>query len=438
MSHDPPVHIVGAGLAGSLMALYLARRGINVEVWERRPDLRRVDIPAGRSINLAISTRGLTALDKVGLKEAVLEQSLPMPGRILHDQAGNITFQAYGQKDQAIRSVSRRDLNALLMDKAEEAGVPFHFEQACAELEGSSGYITFESPTGARKREQGRLVIGADGAFSAVRDQVMKQSQLSYDQTWIESGYVELSIPPTADGDFAMDPAGLHIWPRQDYMLIALPNLDKSFTVTLFLPFKSENDWCFDRLKSTEDVRSFFNEQFADSVPLMPKLIEDFFENPHSGLATIKCSPYHFGERVVLIGDAAHAIVPFYGQGMNAAFESASLLDDLLANNSQAEALEKFTLQRQPNGFAIRQLALDHYYEMRASVASPMFLLQKKIEQAVERIFPGFIPLYGMVSFSNIPYQEAVERALRQTATLRTVLGLFALSTLVILGWWLR
>ena len=438
MSTEPPVQIVGAGLAGSLMALYLARRGKAVEVWERRPDLRRVDIPAGRSINLAISTRGLTALDKVGLKEEVLRQSLPMPGRILHDRTGKITFQAYGQKDQAIRSVSRRDLNALLMDKAEDAGVPFHFDQACAALDASSGRITFSAPDGTEHPQEASLVIGADGAFSAVRDQVMKQSQMNYDQTWIESGYVELTIPPAPDGNYAMDPKGLHIWPRHDYMLIALPNRDKSFTVTLFLPFQSEQGWCFDRLKTEDDVRRFFDEDFADAVPLMPTLVDDFFTNPHSGLATIKCSPYHYGDRVVLIGDSAHAIVPFYGQGMNAAFESASLLDDLLQAHPQAQALERFTAERCPDGFAIRQLALDHYYEMRASVASPLFLLQTKVEQLIERLLPGFKPLYGMVSFSNIPYQQAVERAQRQKATVRSILGLVGLMSLVMLGWCLR
>ncbi len=420
------------------MALYLARRGQRVEVWERRPDLRRVDIPAGRSINLAISTRGLTALEKVGLQETVLEQSLPMPGRILHDRGGALNFQAYGQAHQAIRSVSRRDLNALLMNEAEAAGVPFHFDQACVALEAETGRVTFQDPSGDRKSHDSSLVIGADGAFSAVRDQVMKQSQLNYDQTWIDSGYVELSIPPAADGNFAIDPKGLHIWPRQDYMLIALPNLDKSFTVTLFLPFKSETDWCFERLKEPADVQRFFDEQFADAVPLMPTLIDDFFSNPHSGLATIKCSPYHYGERVVLIGDAAHAVVPFYGQGMNAAFESANLLDDLLTQHPQAEALSRFSAERCPHGFAIRQLALDHYHEMRAAVASPLFLMQKKIEQALERILPGFHPLYGMVSFSNIPYQQAVDRAQRQTATLRSLIGLLGLAGLVTLGWWLK
>ncbi|MEE2834415.1 MAG: NAD(P)/FAD-dependent oxidoreductase [Myxococcota bacterium] len=412
-----PINIVGAGLAGSLMALYQARRGQAVNLWDRRVDLRRADIPAGRSINLAISTRGLTALDRVDMRQTILDQAIRMPGRLIHAVDGSTSYQAYGQEGQAIHSISRRILNEHLLNAAEAAGAQTHFSEACKDVDLQTGAITFENEAGVHRQTSG-LTIGADGIFSAVRGKMQRSARFNFDQLYISHGYSELTIPPAADGSFQMEAEALHIWPRHDFMLIALPNFDGSFTVTLFMRFDPDEagNPCYAELKSAEDVIAFFEREFPDATPLIENLAEDFLGRPPSPLCTVRCSPYHKGEKVVLLGDAAHAVVPFYGQGMNAAFESARLLDELLATHAPdtGAALRAYSAQRVDDGHAIRQLALDHFADMSSSTADDVFLQARALEVHLENHLPDYKSLYGMVSFSNIPYAQAVAKAKRQ------------------------
>ena len=411
------INIVGAGLAGSLMALYQARRGQAVNLWDRRVDLRRADIPAGRSINLAISTRGLTALDRVDMRQTILDQAIRMPGRLIHAVDGSTSYQAYGQEGQAIHSISRRILNEHLLNAAEAAGAQTHFSEACKDVDLQTGTITFENEAGVHRQTSG-LTIGADGIFSAVRGKMQRSARFNFDQLYISHGYSELTIPPAADGSFQMEAEALHIWPRHDFMLIALPNFDGSFTVTLFMRFDPDEagNTCYAELKSAEDVIAFFEREFPDATPLIENLAEDFLGRPPSPLCTVRCSPYHKGEKVVLLGDAAHAVVPFYGQGMNAAFESARLLDELLAAHAPdtGAALRAYSAQRVDDGHAIRQLALDHFADMSSSTADDVFLQARALEVHLENHLPDYKSLYGMVSFSNIPYAQAVAKAKRQ------------------------
>jgi kynurenine 3-monooxygenase len=410
------VVICGAGLAGSLMVVYLAKRGHPVEVFERRADMRTENISAGKSINLALGTRGLTALDRVGLKEKVEALGIPMPGRMMHDREGRLTFQPYGVGGQANLSVSRRGLNEILMDEAEsQSGVPIHFDHKCVDLNLDASEVIFEKKGGKKVARKADLIIGADGAFSAVRGRLQKTDRFTYSQEYISHGYKELTIPPTASGDFAIDPNALHIWPRHDHMMIALPNLDKSFTCTLFLGFEGSSS--FATLKSEDQILGFFRREFPDAVGLLPTLLEDFQENPTGSLVTVRCAPHHHGNNVLLIGDAAHAVVPFYGQGMQAAFEDCRVFDDVLdeVQGDLKGALPVYSQRRVADANAIADLALGNFMEMRSHVANPAFLFRKKAEKALHRLMPNtFIPLYAMVSFTNIPYAEAVERARRQ------------------------
>jgi kynurenine 3-monooxygenase len=410
-----PVQIVGAGLAGSLMALYLARRGKAVGLWERRSDMRLEKQAEGRSINLAISTRGLTALDRVGLTETVLAEAIAMPGRLIHDLQGNTSFQAYGQSGQAIQSISRRRLNELLLNAAQEAGVRCHFNARCRDVDLESGTITFDTPEGERNVASS-LSIGADGVFSALRGKMQRSTRFDFEQHYVSHGYSELCIKANADGSFKMDKSALHIWPRHDFMLIALPNFDGSFTLTLFLRFERQEKgaWCYEDLQTGADLKRFFGEQFPDVLPLIDELESNFFEQPPAALCTVRCSPFHHGDKVVLLGDAAHAVVPFYGQGMNAAFESARLLDDILAGQSQGPALAEFSRSRIPDALAIRQLALDHFADMSSSTADDLFLHARALELHLENAIPGYQSLYSMISFSNMPYAEAVAKAQHQ------------------------
>ena len=430
---DPrPIVIAGAGLAGSLLAVMLAQRGHRVLVLERRPDLRTVEIPAGRSINLALSARGLEALERVGLADAVRAFGLPMRGRMMHSPTGELAFQAYGRSDEAILSVSRRRLNEVLMSEAERHGAELAFEARVRTVDVQNSRIVVERH-GDEETIDATLIVGADGAFSAVRSCLMRRDRFDFAQTYIEHGYKELTIPPAADGGFRMDPEALHIWPRHNFMLIALPNPDHTFTCTLFLAFEGEHS--FAGLQSDDDVRAFFDEHFADAVPHLPRLVEEFRENPTSSLVYTACKPFHAGESVVLIGDAAHAIVPFYGQGMNAAFEDCTALDRILEEHEDVgEAVRAYTAERKPNADAIRDLALYNFIVMRERVADPAFLARRKLETTLEQAFPEtYRSLYGMVTFSTVPYAEAQATADAQTAFLdaddgRVRAGLLALA----------
>ncbi len=420
-----PVAVAGAGLAGSLAAIYLARRGLDVTVYERRPDMRTAQIAAGRSINLALSVRGLTALAGVGLDQDVLAMAIPMRGRMMHAVDGTLRFQPYGRDEEAIYSVSRRELNVMLMDRAEASGVRFQFNTRVRDVDVRDGTLTLQTEGATETtRQPSQFVIGADGAFSQIRQRMQRRGRFNFSQAWLAHGYKELTIPPAEDGSFRLEPEALHIWPRRDFMLIALPNPDRSFTCTLFLAHEGAQD-SFEALSTPEAVTAFFNAEFADAVPHLEALTDTFFANPTGNLVTIRCSPYNHGERALLIGDAAHAIVPFYGQGMNAAFEDCTVLEGLMDTHGIDDigrVFHAFSDQRAPDADAIAELAVYNFEVMRALVADEKFLQRKALEHILEEEFGDtYRSLYGMVTFSNIPYAEALQRARDQSAWLDSV-----------------
>ncbi len=419
----PKIIIAGGGLAGSLMAVYMAKRGCEVHVYERRPDMRREDISAGKSINLALSTRGIRALERAGLKDAVLANAIPMKGRMMHDEQGNLSYQPYGKEGQHINSVSRGGLNQHLLELADEnPDVHLYFNQKCLDVDLDKGEATFEDESGAENTVSADWIIGGDGAFSAVRIRMMKTGRFDYSQDYLDHGYKELTITPTADGEFALDPNCLHIWPRGEYMLIALPNPDKTFTCTLFFPFEGENS--FDTLTEAEDVIKFFNTHFADAVPLMPTLVEDFFENPTGSLVTVRCYPWVRG-KAALIGDACHAVVPFYGQGMNCAFEDCVVLDECLDEflPDWDKAMDEYQKRRKTNADAIADLALQNFIEMRDLVGDADFLKQKEVEHELCERYPQlFKSQYEMTTFTNMPYREALEHGAENTRLVKKII----------------
>lgn len=419
------VTIIGAGLVGSLLSIYLSKRGYKVRMYERRGDMRKEAMSAGRSINLALSDRGLLALEKVGLADEIIKISIPMTGRFIHNLDGSTAFQPYGKEGQYINSVSRSTLNMKLMDLAEEHGVEIFFNQKCSTINWKENTITFEDPNYQQQTINFKLLFGADGAFSAARLQhQLQHDKFDYHQYYIDCGYKELTIPPTASGEFAMEVNALHIWPRKDYMLIALPNLDKTFTCTLFFPF--EGNASFENLKTEEQVRTFFENTFPDAVPLMPEYIHEFFTNPTSSLVTVKCFPWVREDRFALIGDAAHAVVPFFGQGMNCGFEDCRILDELIGKNGEdwGKVLEEYQQLRKPDGDAIADMAIANFTEMREKTADPKFLLQKKIEARLHEKYPDkWIPAYSQVTFSpQIRYSEALKRGQMQEAIMQEVM----------------
>jgi len=400
------VSILGAGLVGSLLAVILRKRNHEVTVYERRPDMRRTDIGAGRSINMAMSERGWKALERAGLREELEPVAIPMYGRYLHQEDGTAAFQAYGKNREAIYSISRGGLNKMLMSAAEKAGATIKFGNRCNRVRVAENILEFEDGT----TLQADLLFGADGAHSALRNSYVYQDRVNAAQHYLEHGYKELSIPAGPEGSWQIEKNALHIWPRHNYMLIALPNTDGSFTCTLFFPFEGKES--FEALKTPEDVTAFFQKNFPDALPLMPTLAEDFFSNPTASLITTHIFPWHYADKNALIGDAAHAIVPFYGQGMNAGFEDISVLCDLMDKNGAdwAAILKEYEAARKPNGDAVAELALHNFIEMRDLVADPVFLERKKIEKELGRRFPKqFISVYEMVSFTHLPYAYALK-----------------------------
>lgn len=438
---ESPIVIAGAGLAGSLMAVYLARRGHEVVVFERRADLRTTRGTAGRSINLALSERGLAALAAANLAEQVLEFAVPMNGRMMHAVDRTLTYQPYGRTGEAINSVSRRALNALLMNAAEEAGARIEFETRVRDLDLQDGTVVIEDPlTRERWELPARLVIGADGVFSKVRARMQRRGRFDYSQTYLEHGYKELTMPPAGHGGYRLEPNALHIWPRRDFMLIALPNPDCTFTCTLFLRHDGD-EASFEALQTHDQLIGFFERHFPDAREQLPDLTTEFFGNPTGDLAFVRCDPFHHGARAVLVGDAAHAVVPFYGQGMNAAFEDCLILDGLIESYGFGDletALSTYTRRRKPNADAISELALDNFEVMRDRVADERFLARTELEHLLERAFPEtFRSLYGMISFSNLPYADARAIADAQTAWLDDVeaAGGDEIAGLLALGW---
>ncbi|RYF90269.1 MAG: FAD-dependent monooxygenase [Chitinophagaceae bacterium] len=420
------VTIIGAGLVGSLLSIYLAKRGYKVAIYERRADMRKEAIAAGRSINLALSDRGIKALEEVGIMQDIRRIAIPMHGRQMHNVDGSTIFQAYGKDGQFINSVSRGELNKKLMDLAEANGVEIFFDHKCEKIDWSEREISFKNNYQLSSFKF-QLLFGSDGAFSAARlNHQLQHDRFQYEQYYINYGYKELLIPPTPSGDFAMEEKALHIWPRGNYMLIALPNMDKSFTCTLFFPFDGEPS--FASLDSKEKVTAFFKETFADAYKLMPTLEEDFSNNPTSSLVTVKCFPWVREDHFALIGDAAHAIVPFFGQGMNAGFEDCSVLNELIDKHQEdwGKILPEYEQLRKPDADAIADLALNNFVEMRDKVADAKFLLQKKIEGRFSAKYPHkWTPAYGMVTFSpQLRYSEALHRGNFQQAIMDEVMAM--------------
>ncbi len=408
------ITLIGAGLVGSLCAVFLARRGFNVEIFERRPDMRKQSISAGRSINLALANRGIYPLQQVGLMDQVSTMLTPMKGRMIHDKQGNQHLQPYGQRtEEVIYSVSRGDLNKLCMNAAESYGnVSIHFNCKCVDVDFKSNLLTIENEeTGKTTRHSFERVIGTDGSASAVRDAIHNQVSERNTTEPLGHGYKELTIPPSQNGEFQIEPEALHIWPRGGYMVIALPNMDKSFTVTLFMP--NEGDVSFQSIDDEQKVLTFFQQEFPDLVPLLPQLTKDYFENPTGHLATVRCSPWHYKDKALIIGDAAHAIVPFHGQGMNCGFEDVSEFDAQLEQfgDDWYKIFSETDRLRKDNGNAIADMAIENYIEMRDSVNDPVFLLKKQLAFELEKLFPDrFVPRYSMVMFHRLPYAEAKSR----------------------------
>ena len=408
------VTIVGAGLAGSLMAIFLAHRGYSVTLLEKRPDMRLESLHAGRSINLALANRGLRPLRAVGLEDRVREQLVTMRGRMVHDEQGSTQLQPYGQHPwEVIYSISRPGLNALLLDEAQAAGVDLRFCKACLQVDLDGGVLAFADEDDSTTIDLPlRRCIAADGAGSILREALMKRTGFNHSVEWLEHSYKELCIPAKSDGGYRIDTNALHIWPRGGYMLIALPNLDGSFTVTLFLP--NEGDPGFDSLDTPDHVRSFFHTRFPDAAALIPDLEDAFFANPTGPLGTVRSAPWHLGDQLCLLGDAAHAVVPFHGQGMNAAFEDCLEMDTCLeaTEGDWARSFELFFERRKPNADAIADMAIENYAEMRASVIDPRFLLRKQLAFELERRQPDrLVPRYSMVMFrDDIAYAAAQSR----------------------------
>ncbi len=404
MKNKQHIAIAGAGLVGSLLSIYLAKRGHRVSVFERRGDMRKQTVDGGRSINLALSNRGLRALDEVGLTNEIRRTAIPMHGRVMHDRSGKLTFQPYGKTGQFINSISRSNLNIVLMDKAESLGVEFHFEQRVTTIDFDKTQISF-SNSGPSEFD---TIIGADGAFSTVRSGMQINDRFDYSQNYIAHGYKELHIPASENGGFQLEKNALHIWPRESFMLIALPNPDGSFTCTLFFPF--EGPLSFSSLKKEKEVAEFLKQTFPDAEALMANAVEGFMNSPASSLVTVKCFPWA-KNNTLLIGDAAHAIVPFYGQGMNAGFEDCRVLNQLIDKADDWKSLfSEFQKTRKPDTDSIAELALDNFIEMRDLVADAKFLLRKKIEAKLNQLFPEkWIPLYSMVTFrEDIRYSDAL------------------------------
>ncbi|KRG70628.1 FAD-dependent oxidoreductase [Pseudoxanthomonas dokdonensis] len=411
--NEKSLTIIGAGLAGALLATLMARQGWQVAVYEKRGDPRVKGYEGGRSINLALAERGRHALRQANADDAVMAQAVMMRGRMVHSLDGRTQLQRYGRDDsEVIWSVHRGDLNITLLNLAEQAGASLCFHRRLDDVDFDAGVARFVDDRDDGHHDIGfESLIGADGAGSSLRAAMMRNTDLGERTDFLDHSYKELEIPPAADGDFMIEPNALHIWPRGHYMCIALPNDEKTFTVTLFLP--NHGDPGFDSIRSGDDAMALFQRDFADAVPLIPRLRSDWESNPPGLLATLYLDRWHIDSRAVLLGDAAHAMVPFHGQGMNCAFEDCvALANHLLAGTDRAQAFAAFERQRQPDARAIQHMALENYLEMRDKVDNPDFLLQRELERSLQERHPGrFIPHYTMVSFMRIPYSLALQRS---------------------------
>ena len=430
MSRPRRIIIVGGGLAGPLLACLLADQGSEVTILERRGDPRADGYAGGRSINLALSARGIEALARIGLDEAVLRTVVPMQGRMMHDPEGQTSFSPYSViPGETINSVSRGLLNCMVLDAAESRGaVTIHFDVECTSIDVDRSKVSFLAADGSEHILESDLVVGADGAGSMVRAAMDQRERTDDGTEFIDSGYKELTIPAGPDGGFQLRPDALHIWPRGHYMLIALPNEDGSFTCTCFWPHEGPDS--FAAVQTPEEITSFFRTNFADAAELMPDLVEEYLRNPVGPLGTVRCRRYHHRDSAVLIGDAAHAIVPFFGQGMNASFQDCLRLADCIAgHHTMREALESYDALQRPDGDAIGQLSLRNFIEMRDHTASPAFRLLQRCRKRLNRMFPRwYAPLYNMVSFTTIPYTKVIDIDRRRKWSLLALASLAVLT----------
>ena len=430
--------LIGSGLAGGLLAAYLGRRGHEVDLYERRADPSEGNIVGGRSINLAISTRGIHALEQIGIAEEALRHAIPMRGRMIHDRSGALHFTPYDVDPQkCINSIGRAALNTTVIEAAQRyPNVHVHFDHKCTgvDLDTAAAHLETANRTVTATAD---AVVGVDGAFSAVRKSMQRKiANFQYDESYLAHGYKELMIPPAPNGSWRMEKNALHIWPRQSFMMIALPNPDGSFTCTLFWEF--EGPCSFATTKTDDDVRRFFGEEFPDAVSLMPTLLEDFRDNPTGSLVTIRCAPWFYRDKVCLVGDAAHAVVPFYGQGMNAAFEDCIVLDECLQDSPQdrERAFAEYFHRRKENADALADLAIGNFIEMRDKTASRAFRAKKKLDHLLEGLLPGvYLPLYTMVTFTRMPYATAAKRARFQNGIVySSLVGVGILVFLLLIG----
>src|SRR5213082_3337429 len=430
--------LIGSGLAGGLLGAYLGRRGYDVDLYERRADPREGNIVGGRSINLAVSTRGIHALEQLGIADEVLRHAIPMRGRMIHEKSGVLHFAPYDvDPNKHINSIGRAALNTTVIEAAQRyPSVRVHFNHRCTDVDldsataklvssGAEGAVSAADSDRQIIKARADAIVGVDGAFSAVRQSMQKKiSGFEYDESYLAHGYKELTIPPAPDGSWRMEKEALHIWPRKSFMMIALPNPDGSFTCTLFWEFEGPRS--FASTKTDDDVHRFFDEEFPDAVPLMPALLEDFRQNPTGSLVTIRCAPWYYRNKVALVGDAAHAVVPFYGQGMNAAFEDCVVMDECLERflDNRERAFAEYFERRKENADALADLAIGNFIEMRDKTASRAFRAKKKLDHLLEAALPGvYLPLYTMVTFTRIPYAQAARRARLQDRIVYSSLG---------------
>jgi kynurenine 3-monooxygenase len=431
MNKKDKIVIIGAGLCGSLLALRLAQRGYKVDIYESRPDLRTTDISAGRSINLALSDRGFKALRLCGVEEKAREICIPMYGRLMHDTASNTFASNYsGRENEFINSISRGYLNGLLLTEAEKhENVTLYFNKKCKKVDIENTTVHFKDyKTKDEFKEKADVVFGADGAGSVLRKSYVSERKFlfSYSQDYLNHGYKELEIPADKSGNHQISKEHLHIWPRGDFMLIALPNLDGSFTVTLFLSY-DEGEYNFNNLITEEKITAFFEKEFPDALALIPNIKEAFLNNPTGPLGTIKCSPWSYQNKTILLGDSSHAIVPFYGQGMNASFEDVVVFDSILDQNlgDWETVFKEYQKARKQDTDAIADLAIDNFHEMRDHVANSLFKEKRKIEMDLEKTFPTeYYSKYSLVTFNeNIGYNEAMNKGRAQDKALLNLIA---------------
>jgi kynurenine 3-monooxygenase len=429
--------IIGAGLCGSLLALRLAQRGYKVDVYESRPDLRTIDISAGRSINLALSDRGFKALRLAGVEEQAKAICIPMYGRLMHDTKGNTFASNYsGREGEYINSISRGGLNGILLTEAEKhENVNIHFNSKCIAVDIENTKARFENYNNKVEFSvDADVIFGTDGAGSVLRKSYYLERKFlfSYSQNYLSHGYKELEIPADKNGNHQISNEHLHIWPRGDYMLIALPNMDGSFTVTLFLSY-DEGEYNFNNLTTEEKITAFFKNEFPDALALIPNIKDEFFNNPVGALGTVKCSPWSYQNNTILMGDAAHAIVPFYGQGMNASFEDVTVFDEILNQDlgNWESVFKAYEKARKQDTDAIADLAIDNFYEMKDHVANPLFKQKRKIEMDLEKNFPTeYFSKYSMVTFNEgISYDEAMKKGRAQDKALLNLIADDDIST---------